>query len=213
MRKVFLYLYPIKEFANMFLFHNDNLYDEWNIPRPLPILNDTIDKRYRKKGYQVVFALYSDKELYGIEQHDEDKIIYTDIPFSEASAYDENGNKKKNFTPKYPNEIFLIKQLGTVDELVVGGYHAMDCVKRVAEIALQNGIITLVDLDLTDLFFNVYNQNNYFNIEEYSPERFKMNMITRHGIEDFEFRERIFDRNYSSPVYGFTKEHNDKLRR
>ena len=213
MGKVFLYLYPIKEFTNMFLFHDVNLYDELNTPRPLSILNDTIDKRYRKKGYQVVFALYPDKELYGIEKHDGDKIIYTDIPFLEASAYDENGNEKKNCTPKYPNEISLIKQLGSVDELVVGGYHAMDCVKRVAEIALQSGISTLVDLDLTDLFFNVYKQNNYFNIEEYSPERFKMNMITRHGIEVSEVRERIFDRNYSSPVYGFNKEKNDKIRR
>ena len=213
MRKVFLYLYPIKEFVNMFLLHDDNLYDELNIPRPLPILNDTIDKRYRKKGYQVVFVLYPDKELYGIEKCDGDKIIYTDIPFSEASAYDSEGNEKKNFTPKYPNEIFLIKQLGSVDELVIGGYHVMDCVKRVAELALQSDISTLVDLDLTDLFFNVYKQNNYFNIEEYSPERFKMNLITRNGTEESRLRERIFDRNYSSPVYGFNKEKNDKIRR
>ena len=130
MQKVFLYLYPIKEFTNMFLFHDDKLYDKWNVPRPLTILNSTIDKRYREKGYQVVFALYPDRELYGIEQKDRDKIIYTDIPFSEASAYDENGNEKKNFIPKYPNERFLIEQLEPVDELVVGGYHVMDCVKR-----------------------------------------------------------------------------------
>ena len=79
MQKVFLYLYPIKEFTNMFLFHDDKSYDEWNVPRPLPILNDTMDKRYREKGYQVAFALYPDRELYGIEQKDRDKIIYTDI--------------------------------------------------------------------------------------------------------------------------------------
>ena len=206
MKKVFLYLYPIKEFTRMFLFHNDRLYDEWGVERPLTILNDTINRRYREKGYQVVFALYPDKELYGIQQKDEDKIIYTDIPFSEASAYDENGNEKKDFIPKYPNERLLIEQLGSVDELVVGGYHAMDCVKRVAEIALQSGIDTLVDLDLTDLFFNVYKQNDYFDMENYSPEKFKTNMINRLGDEDLEFEERLFNRNYSSPVYGFTKQ-------
>ncbi len=211
MKKVFLYLYPIKEFTNMFLFHDDKLYDEWNVPRPLPILNATIDKRYRQKGYQVVFALYPDRELYGIEPQNGDKIIYTDIPFSEASAYDENGNKKENFIPKYPNERFLIEQLEPVDELVVGGYHVMDCVKRVAEVALQSGISTLVDLDLTDLFFNVYKQKEYFDMENYSPERFKMNMISRHGDEYTEFEERIFNRNYSSPVYGFTNSSSKKL--
>ncbi len=211
MRKIFLYLYPIKEFTNMFLFHDDRLYDEWNIDRPLPILNETINRRYREKGYQIVFALYPDRNLYGIEQRNGDKIIYTDIPFSEASAYDENGNEKKNFIPKYPNESMLIEQLGNVDELVVGGYHAMDCVKRVAEIALQRGINTLVDLDLTDLFFNLYKQKDYFDIENYSTERFKENMISRHRNEFTEFEERVFNRNYSSPVYGFQKQSNRRL--
>lgn len=211
MRKIFLYLYPIKEFTNIFLFHDDRLYDEWNIERPLPILNETINRRYREKGYQIVFALYPDRDLYGIEQRNGDKVIYTDIPFSEASAYDENGNKKKNFIPKYPNESMLIEQLGDVDELVVGGYHAIDCVKRVAEIALERGINTLVDLDLTDLFFNLYKQKDYFDIENYSPERFKENMISRHGNEFTEFEERLFNRNYSSPVYGFINQSNKKL--
>lgn len=81
MKKVFLYLYPIEEFTKMFLFHNDGLYDEWGIERPLPILNNTINRRYREKGYQVVFALYPDRDLYGIQKKDEDIIIYTDISF------------------------------------------------------------------------------------------------------------------------------------
>ena len=45
MKKVFLYLYPIEEFTKMFLLHDDVLYDEWGIEKPLPILNDTINKR------------------------------------------------------------------------------------------------------------------------------------------------------------------------
>lgn len=211
MKKTFLYLYPIKEFTNMFLLFDDKLYDEWNVDRPLPILNETIDKRYRQKGYQIVFVLYPDKELYGIEQKNGDRIIYTDIPFSEASAYDENGNEKQNFIPKYPNEKFLVDQLGSVDELVVGGYHAMDCVKRVAEFALQSGINTLVDLDLTDLFFNVYKEKEFFDMENYSPETFKKNMIARRGNYWPDYQEELFNKNYDSPVYGFNKSSGKKL--
>jgi len=211
MRKVFLYLYPIEEFTKMFLLRDDRLYDEYEIERPLPILNDTIHRRYREKGYQVVFALYPDRELYGIQKMDEDLIIYTDISFSEASIYDENGNEKKNFVPRYPNERMLIDQLGPIDELVVGGYHAMDCVKRTAETALELGIDTLVDLDLTDLFFSLYKQKDYFNIESYDPERFKMKMINRGGSSDTELEERIFNRNYSSPVYGFAKKSSRRI--
>ncbi len=210
MKKVFLYLYPIEEFTKMFLFHNDFLYDEWGVERPLPILNNTINRRYREKGYQVVFALYPDRDLYGIQKKDEDRIIYTDISFDEASAYDAKGNEKKDFVPKYPNEMLLIEQLGYVDELVVGGYHVMDCVKRVAESALQSGIDTLVDIDLTDLFFNVYRHKDYFDMDSYSPEKFKMYMIHNFKDEDPEFAEGLFNRNYSSPVYGFTTQLNKR---
>ena len=206
MRKVFLYLYPIEEFTKMFLFHDDSLYDEWNVERPLPILNDTINQRYREKGYQIVYALYPDKDLYGLKKSAKDLIVYTDILFSEASAYDENGVKKNNFIPKYPNEKLLLEQLGAIDKLVVGGYHVMDCVKRVAEVALSLGIDTLVDLDLTDLFFYVYKQKDFFDIKNYSPERIKINMINSFGDEHVELEERLFNRNYSSPVYGFTNQ-------
>lgn len=211
MKKVFLYLYPIKEFVKFFQFRNDKAYDELNLPRPLPILNETIDKRYRSKGYEIVYALYPDKELFGLEIHNEDKIIYTDITFDEASAIDESGNEKKDFLPKYPNESYLIDQLVPIDELVVGGFHAMDCVKRVAEQALEYGIDTLVDLDLTDLFFSLYKENDYFDVDNYSPDKFKLKMISRHGKQFVELEERMFDRNYSSPVYGFTKSENKKL--
>lgn len=205
MKKVFLYLYPIEEFTKMFLY-DDRLYDEWNIERPLIILNDTINKRYREKEYQIVFVLYPDKELYGIQKKDEDLIIYTDTLFSDMSIYEKNGDKKKNFVPNYPNEMLILKQLGSIDKLVVGGYHAMDCVKKIAEASLEFGIDTLVDLDLTDLFFNLYMIKDYFDIENYNPERFKFYMINRDGDENIVFSERLFNRNFSSSVYGFNKE-------
>ena len=80
MKKVFLYLYPIEEFL------------EWSILEVLqstydtilPIINSLIDRRYRQKEYKIVYALYPDKELFGLEEKDGDSIIYADITFSEA---------------------------------------------------------------------------------------------------------------------------------
>lgn len=195
MQKVFLYLYPIKEYTEMFLLPEDKLYDEWNIDRPLPILNSTIHKRYREKYYQVVFALFPDRELYGIEKKANDKIIYTDITFADVIEND-----------KYPNEDFLIQQLENVEELIVGGYHCLSCCKRVAEVAFKKRINTLVDLELTDLFFNVYKHKKYFDEESYILERFKTFMITQDGDEYIEQEKRMFNENYSSPVYGFSKQ-------
>lgn len=210
MKKVFLYLYPIKEYTSMFLFQDDNLYDKWSVKKTFSILNECIQKRYRDNGYQVVFALYPDKEICGIIPKEEDKIIYTDILFSENSAIDENGKTKKDFIPKYPNEQLLIKQLGETEALVIGGYHFADCVKRVGEIALAMGINTIIDLDLTELFFCLYKQKDYFNIEEYNPNRYKeyiLNKAIRYG-EDL--AERHFNKMYSSLVYGFDEDNYKK---
>lgn len=199
MSKVFLYLYPIKDFADQFVHFidstDDRLTDYEKLQRhdPFDALNDTIDKRYRKKGYKVIYAIYPDKEVFDLEVKPEDGVIYTDITFHDVVA---------NF--EYPNEQYLIAQIGYVDELVVGGYHAMDCVKRVAEKALENGINTLVDLELTDLFFHLHKEK-YFNREVYSPERFKQHMITRDGKPYVELNEELFNSNYESPVYGFAK--------
>ena len=208
MNKVFLYLYPIQEYFKMFLFTDDKYYEEWNVPRPLPILNDLITKRYREQGYQVVIAIYPDKEIFGITPHPEDKILHTDVLFTEASGYRSDGSEKPLEEVKYPSEEHLISSLGEVDELRVGGFHFSDCVKRVAEHAINKGINTLVDLDLTDLFFNVYRREGYLNYKEYIPEDFKEMMIKRYSSspEEEEYERRLIEKNYASPVYGMNKE-------
>ena len=203
MKKVFLYLYPIKEYTEMFLLSEDNLYEEWNIKRPLPILNNCIQKRYRDNGYQVVFVLYPDKDIFGLIPKEEDQIIYTDILFSEASKVDENKNIKKDFKPKYPNEQLLLSQLGDVEELVIGGYHAQDCVKRIGEQAIENGINTIIDLDMTDFFFQLYRQEEYFRVEQYDPSRYKTYAFSKAKRYGEKFIERKFEEVYSSKAYGF----------
>ena len=208
MNKVFLYLYPIKEYTEMFLFQDDKLYDEWNIKRPLPILNECIQKRYRDNGYQVVFVIYPDKNIFGVEPKKEDKIILTDVTFDEASAYYSDGTPKKNFIPKYPNEQLILEKLGNVDKLVIGGYHFNDCVKRVGEVALNMGINTTIDIDLTDLFFSVYKYDEYFQIDQYDSKRYMeywKQKLEQEG-EKAEFIERQFQKMYGSPIYGFYAE-------
>lgn len=204
MKKIFMYLYPIKEYTSIFLYH-DRLYEDENIKRPLPILNECIQKRYRDKGYQIVYVLYKDKEIFGIDYKEGDKIIYTDIEFTENSGLDENGKEKINFVPKYPNEKSIIKALGNVDELVIGGYHYSDCVKRIGEISLSYGIDTIIDLDLTELFFSLYRKEEYFIIEEYSRKRFKEYIIRELTQIGITFAEKQFNNIYGSPVYRLNK--------
>ena len=200
MRKVFLYLYPIEEYAKTFLYKNE-YYDSKNVRRPFDVLNEVIQKRYRNNGYQVVYVLYRDKQMYGICPKNGDKIIYTDTSFKEASGYNEDGSQKSAEEIRYPNEELLVSQLRQVDILRIGGYHAQNCVKRVAEVAMSKGINTLVDLDMTDMFFSLYEQKEYFQIISYNPERYKEYALRE--ANELGLGEYMLRRNFGSPVYGF----------
>lgn len=137
-----------------------------------------------------MYAIYPDKEIYGIRLKPKDTIINTDITFNDVET-----------CYKYPNEYHLIAQVGDADELIIGGYHAIDCVKRVAEEALKNDINCMVDLDLTDLFFDLYKQEDYFIKETYNPERFKHYVINGNVLKNIDYIKRMFNRNFDSPVY------------
>lgn len=218
MKKVFLYLYPIKEYADVFILDNE-YYDSNGEKRPFDIMNECIEKRYRNNGYEVVWVLYPDKEIYGLVLKESDRVIYSDVSFTEATGYDKNGNKKDKDKIKYPNEELLINQLGDIEKLVVGGYHAMDCVKRVAETSLKHGIDTIIDMDLTDMFNSIYWHQDYFDVEkEYNPEdymEFRMKQLENNTYKEdwpeWEETERNeFLETYSSAAYGFTKTHSKK---
>lgn len=212
MQKIFLYLYPIREYNHSFEFSEEYI-QEMKIESPYKVLNECIQKRYREKGYQIVYAIYPDKNIYGINPLQTDKIIYTDVSFKQASSYNQDGSGKQVKDIKYPSEKYLIEQLGKIDEIVIGGFHFSDCVKKVAEYCYQNGIPTLVDLDLTDLFFNVYHKKDYFKIDEYNPQNYKNYVLLNNRFGNKEMAERLFQRNYNSPVYEFENiEENRKLK-
>lgn len=194
MKKIFLYLYPIEEYNRSFKFSEEYLQQNGR-ENPYKVLNECIQKRYRDKGYQIVYAIYPDKSLYGINLLPTDKIIYTDVTFEQANGY--------SCAIKYPNESYLIAQLGDFDEIVVGGFHFSDCVKRIAEYCYQCGTSALVDLDLTDLFFNIYHKKDYFKIDEYNPKNYKDYILLNSRFSNKELAERLFERNYNSPVYKF----------
>jgi len=185
MRKVFLFLYPVKEYFDEYLKNAS--------PRSLQVLNECIEKRYRDKGYEVVFAIHPDRDIFGVEKKDEDDSIDTGISFEDF--YYKPGNS-------YPDPAYMLEQIGRCDKLVIGGFHHRDCVKRVASYCYyEKNVDVLVDLDLTELFFSVYWQKEYFKIDKYSPDRYK------------KFRKGMKDEKYDAlmcPYYGFNK--NDRNR-
>lgn len=200
MRKVFLYLYPVKEFSDV-IYKATNYYD-LGLPNPFDILNKCIQKRYRDQEYEIIFLKYPDKDIYGININNEDQIINTNISFIDAT----NNNM-------YPSEDDIYYKVGLIDQIVIGGYHHSDCVRRVAEYYNKKGINTLIDLDLTDLFFSRYDSED-FEISEYNLESQKNQLIDIFKIIFEEEYEQKFNEIYGSSIYQFNTiklEKNKKL--
>ena len=202
MSKIFLYMYPIKENVRS-CFASSGFYNEIS---PYKVLNECIQKRYKDKGYSVLCVVYKDKEdVYGIKKEIIDQTISLDIDYNEEYSYD-----KSNYKEKCNNARNIIQKLGEdIEEVVVGGYYAMDMVSITTQAAVDAGINAIVDLDLTDYFASLYKQKG-FKIEEYDPYNFKELWLER-AKEKYRndwgrWKERIeedFDQHFLNPIFGF----------
>ncbi len=131
--KEFLFLYPIVEYFNAESFIDYNA----------RILNRCIDVRYRKKGFNINYAIFDDCEVSDIvELQPSDRIIKVGIDFSSHTQ-----------DMLYPSPDEILKQLnGGVKQLIIAGFHLWDCVTKLARKAYENGLNVMVDEDLTELF-------------------------------------------------------------
>lgn len=121
-------------------------------------LNYCIDRRYRENNFHINWALFSDLQISNfIEVKTFDSLIDVGITFTDHISRKE-----------YPLESSIFNKIGFTQELIVGGFHRWDCVKRIAKYAHQKGIKTLVDEDLTE-FFGRKIQEEHFIAESYRP--------------------------------------------
>jgi hypothetical protein len=155
MKKKLLFLYPLEEDMK-FLADNS----------PIEIFQNSINRRYREKGYEINYLIFPDKDLAYLDVYSSDKVILTDITYGEhinSIGKDEHGND----IYIYPSNNYIQSQLGEVDELIICGFHASDCVKRIAEYFCLKGINVLVDVELTDLF-RYHCKSPYFKEDKYN---------------------------------------------
>lgn len=154
--KVLLFLYPIKEYFESCMKIQE--FDFNNIDHLTDIrMINAIILRYRKNGYRVFWLVFSvsdmnmspnvstiDNRIIKIEE--DDFIIHAGMSF-------------KTHTTRliYPSLIDILNQvkykIGKVEKLVLGGFHKNDCVKKMAIYAENSGIKTVIEDNLTELFF------------------------------------------------------------
>lgn len=155
--KKLLFLYPIEEYMQSLWKHRPEIYN---------LLNDTINERYRQKGYQIVFVTFKNKQVFGVNICDGDRVIESDITFEEHTTpvgKDENGKD----IYKYSSNECLKSSLGEFEELTVCGFHAQDCVMKVAEYFYNINNSTIIDEELTN-FFGTLSERSYFSKGKYN---------------------------------------------
>ena len=126
--KKLLFLYPVKEYF-------------WYKPQDqglIHLMNRMINLRYRKNGYQINYLVFANREVHGLNIFPNDRVLKSNVEIDQVKD-----------TPYTDNEL-IEQQLGSVDELVVCGFHEIDCVRKVARYFNDKNVDTLVDIELTD---------------------------------------------------------------
>ncbi len=109
---------------------------------------------YRKDGFRINWALFGREDAKEIpdttlisplfEIYSEDPIISVGVSYYDLM-------RAPNI---YPEERKVLRELGDISELVVGGFHKDDCVSRFVDAAREKGIAAGVDDLLTEDFFH-----------------------------------------------------------
>jgi hypothetical protein len=162
--KQFVFLYPIPEIIN---FEIEN--HGWSEKRGIEffkkkykrVLNACIDTRYRKKDYKINYAIFDDTSVSDIiNLQSSDTIIKVGLDFKTHTTKQSNGEYP------YPNQDYILNQLGEISTIRIAGFHMWDCVERLAKRAYERGLNTLVDEDLTEFFAGRLRDPN-FRIDKY----------------------------------------------
>lgn len=141
--KQFLYLYPIDEVFKKEVYNASSQHGLIGQKKYWKhygkILNECIDLRYRKNGFQINYVVFNGQEVSSlIAVRPSDRIFEVGIDLQQ--------NNKGIF----PDGDYVLNQLGNISSLRLGGFHRTFCVSNIAKHAYEKGIDVLVDEDLTE---------------------------------------------------------------
>lgn len=168
----------------------------------IPLFNECIEKRYLKNNYELVVVRYKGYRTDytgGIVQIPAEKIITANITSLEQL------NKNADFAN-------IAKEItkNQYEQIVIGGFHCFDCVKKLAMEVYKVNPNILIDTDLTEQFDFVSKYYEGWNISTFNPELKIENRRRSFGWTSDSLIEIILDK-YNHPAWGIPQKYIESL--
>lgn len=147
------------------------------VRKRIELVNELI-AQYRHGGTKIFWLLFSQHKRRELCDESDLSDLYTfdkrDVKIPVGVTYQELSRAI------YPNAEEVIKKIGKIKRLTLGGFHKEDCVSRFADAARNLGIETKIDALLTEEFFKAAVESLQQDMLQYSID---------HGFLDPEMHE------------------------
>ena len=95
-------------------------------------LNRCIDVRYGQKGFKINYVVFDGSSVSDIiELQKSDKVIEVGLDFKTHTT------KRVNGEYPYPDQDYILNQLGKTNVIRIAGFHMWDCVEKLAKRAYE----------------------------------------------------------------------------
>ncbi len=116
------------------------------------LINKLLDE-YRSDGYRVHWVYFSIPENLDIPDDSSHHPMF--VRRKNDCAIAAGVTRDKLNANVYPNGVKLINKISGLKELILGGFHKDDCVRKIKDVARKQGVDARIDSDLTEDFFRI----------------------------------------------------------
>lgn len=173
----FLFLYPIESILNSEIKNYTWSHGKSYKQKYIELLNQVIDNRYRKKNFQINFAIHSNTPVSKKIELDADDVVI-----------DLKTKASRKYFP-YPNFEFLIDSIMPVNKLVVAGFHYHVCTMNTAKTAYNRGIDVVLDADLTEKFAYFITKSRFEDTTPNSEFRKLLCKLSSYQKQEYQFEQ------------------------
>lgn len=192
MKKTIVILFPQKEYL-------------LSSQKDVSLFNDCIKQRYLDNDYELVVVKYKGSDL-GIITLEPKKIIDANITFKQSLK---EGSEDWQYADFKKLASILCEE--EYSRIIIGGFHCFDCVEKFANEVYKINPNTIVDKDLTEVFWSVSKYQDNWDIKNYNAQQNFENILYADRFAPPDFMRRLLKK-YENPIWGIKSEYLEKIK-